>query len=276
MAGLPDIIAELPDIMAGLPDIMAGPPFMTTDDEDAEARRQFDRVSLRPGGRRCSSKETVSGTAGVEPDGNPQRRPGMVLPDLGQAGFLTHSPTPSERFIAANTRPPTKSASASEVAAPREKTNNSSDVWALAPRSAAPVRMRPRIGPAHGAQSRPVATPSSSEGSTDASPSPCPALSDNRTPSVTSGLDKRSARVGNRSAKPNSASSAMAANRPYWFAATAHPPATAASVATAAKVSAMPNSIGNPLRTNGRSARANTKGRTGRMQGLTMVRTPPR
>ena len=31
---------------------------------------------------------------------------------------LIHSPTPSERFIAANKRPPTARASASEVAAP--------------------------------------------------------------------------------------------------------------------------------------------------------------
>jgi hypothetical protein len=51
--------------------------------------------------------------------------------------------------------------------------------------------------------------------------------------------------------------------------------AAAASVATAAKVTAMPASIGNPLRAKGRSALANTKGRTGMMQGLTMVRTPP-
>ena len=37
--------------------------------------------------------------------------------------------------------------------------------------------------------------------------------------------------------------------RPYRLASTAQPPPTAASVATAAKVSAMPASIGNPLRT---------------------------
>ena len=47
-------------------------------------------------------------------------------------------------------------------------------------------------------------------------------------------------------------------------------------VATAAKVSAMPTSIGAPLRRNGRSARANTNGSTGRMHGLRMVSTPPR
>jgi hypothetical protein len=52
--------------------------------------------------------------------------------------------------------------------------------------------------------------------------------------------------------------------------------ATAANVATTANVTAMPMSIGNPLLTNGRSALANTNGNTGRMQGLTIVSTPPR
>ena len=44
----------------------------------------------------------------------------------------------------------------------------------------------------------------------------------------------------------------------------------------AAKVIAMPASSGRPLRRNGRSARAKTNGSTGRMQGLRMVRMPPR
>ena len=48
------------------------------------------------------------------------------------------------------------------------------------------------------------------------------------------------------------------------------------SVATAAKVSAMPASSGRPVLTKGWSARAKTKGSTGRMQGLTIVSTPPR
>jgi hypothetical protein len=50
----------------------------------------------------------------------------------------------------------------------------------------------------------------------------------------------------------------------------------AARVATPAKVAAIPASIGRPLMINGLSGRANTKGRTGRMQGLTIVSTPPR
>jgi hypothetical protein len=52
--------------------------------------------------------------------------------------------------------------------------------------------------------------------------------------------------------------SGVAAARPYWFASTAHPPATAASVATTANVTATPISIGSPLRMNGRPALAHT------------------
>jgi hypothetical protein len=47
-------------------------------------------------------------------------------------------------------------------------------------------------------------------------------------------------------------------------------------VATTENAAAMPTSIGNPPRKNGWSALANTKGSTGRMQGLTIVSTPPR
>jgi hypothetical protein len=189
---------------------------------------------------------------------------------------LIHSPAPSECFMAANTRPPTNSARASEVAAPAAKASSSSDVPMLAPCSAAPVRINPSTGPAQGAHNRPVATPSSSDGSTACSAAAPSADCERRAPSATSGRASRSARLGMRSVNPNNARSAIAAARPYWLAATAQPPATAASVATAAKVTAMPTSIGNPLRTKGRSALANTKGRTGRMQGLTMVRTPPK
>jgi len=75
---------------------------------------------------------------------------------------------------------------------------------------------------------------------------------------------------------PNNANSAIAAYRPYSFTCTAQPPPTAASVATAANVAAMPTRIGRPLPMNRRSDRANTNGSTGRMQGLMIVRTPPR
>src|ERR1700716_4159081 len=57
---------------------------------------------------------------------------------------------------------------------------------------------------------------------------------------------------------------------------TAHEPPTAASVATAANVSAIPANKGRPLLRKGWSARAKTKGSTGRMHGLRMVSMPPR
>ncbi len=144
---------------------------------------------------------------------------------------------------------------------------------ALAPCRAAPVRIRPRIGPAQGAQSRPVATPSRSDGANE--PPPCSRasmVSDNRPPRATSGRVRRSAKAGNSRVRPNRARSAIAAQRPAALACTAQPPATEASVATAANARHSPSSIGRPLCTNLRSALAKTKGRTGRMQGLTMVR----
>jgi hypothetical protein len=76
------------------------------------------------------------------------------------------------------------------------------------------------------------------------------------------------------SAKPPNSNSAMA--RPTRLASTAQPPPIVARLAMAAKDRAMPISKGRPLLTNGRSARAKTKGSTGRMHGLKMVRTPPR
>src|SRR3982074_3647834 len=57
---------------------------------------------------------------------------------------------------------------------------------------------------------------------------------------------------------------------------TAHEPPTAASVATAANVSAIPANKGRPLLRKGWSARAKKKGSTGRMHGLRMVSMPPR
>jgi hypothetical protein len=76
------------------------------------------------------------------------------------------------------------------------------------------------------------------------------------------------------SVTPNTASRAIAAQRPTSFACTAQLPPTAASVATAAKVAAMPASIGRTLRAKGWPAREKTNGRIGRIQGLTMVSTP--
>ncbi|MDT4852499.1 hypothetical protein FQZ97_867330 [compost metagenome] len=118
----------------------------------------------------------------------------------------TPSPVGSVRFSADSSRPPDSSATASEVHAPVAYASSSSEVPTLAPLSAAPVRISPRIGPAHGAQSRPVPTPSHSGENTEA----CGA-SEMRRPSATSGRLRRSATRGNSSVAPNSASKAIAA-----------------------------------------------------------------
>jgi hypothetical protein len=75
---------------------------------------------------------------------------------------------------------------------------------------------------------------------------------------------------------PNSPRRISAAQRPIALARTAQPPPTAASVATMAKVNAIPASMGSVLRAKLRPVRAKTKGSTGRMHGLTIVRMPPR
>jgi hypothetical protein len=188
-----------------------------------------------------------------------------------------HSPVRSDPFNAENTRPPNNSAAASEVHAPAAYASSSNEVPALAPLSAAPVRISPRIGPAQGAHNKPVPMPSTSGDRTDgrADEGPVPG-SDSRKPSATSGLLMRSAHAGSSSVRPNAPSRAMAAYRPSSLSATTQPPPTAASVAMPVKASAIPSSIGRPCERNGRSARANTKGSTGRMQGLRMVSTPPR
>ncbi|MCY1419175.1 hypothetical protein D9M71_347580 [compost metagenome] len=145
----------------------------------------------------------------------------------------------------------------------------------FAPCSAAPVSSKPRIGPAQGAQSNPVATPSNTDAPGLDRPSllaPC----DRRLPAATNGRVRRSARLGSISVRPNSATSSKASQRPYWLSCTTQLPPTAANVATRVNVSAIPASSGPLLRQNGSPVRANTKGNTGRMQGLTMVSTPPR
>ncbi len=224
--------------------------------------------------RRCSSFAVLASDRRVS---SPVSRPSAIAatPSSTSAPSTrrSRSPQPSERCIAANTRPPSSSASASEVAAPAANATSSRVVPTLAPLSAAAVRIRPRIGPAQGAHSRPVATPRPSAAQAE---SPASARMDRRPPSATNGRASQSEKRGSNSASPTSASTAIAIQRPQVLSCTTQCPPTAASVATAAKVSAMPMSIGRPLRANGRSARANTNGSTGRMHGLTMVSTPPR
>ena len=72
----------------------------------------IDQASARAGG---AGERHARQQAGVEPRArSPRRAAAPATPSPRR----THSPAPSERFIAANTRPPTSSASASEVAAP--------------------------------------------------------------------------------------------------------------------------------------------------------------
>ena len=66
----------------------------------------------------------------------------------------------NERFIAAKTFFPARSAIASEVAAPNAIRHQQKRRTNSGPRIAAPVKIKPRIGPAHGAQSKPVDIPS--------------------------------------------------------------------------------------------------------------------
>src|SRR6202000_2491992 len=74
-----------------------------------------------------------------------------------------HSPVRRDFFKKAKTLPPASSATAKETAAPAAYANSSNVVCALGPEIAAPVQMRPKIGPAQGAHRSPVATPSSNE-----------------------------------------------------------------------------------------------------------------
>src|SRR6185295_9665705 len=146
-------------------------------------------------------------------------------------------------------------------------------VSVLGPLIAAPVRIKPRIGPAHGAHNKPVAIPRTIEGVIRSVP---PVFSARRLPSATNGRVIQVATRVEMSATPKPASSTNAAMRPYEFSRTAHAPPTAASVAMPANVTAMPASIGNVPRAKERPGCANTNGSTGRMHGLMIVSAPPR
>jgi hypothetical protein len=95
-----------------------------------------------------------------------------------------------------------------------------------------------------------------------------------RLPSATNGRANPSANRRDNSVRANAAKRINAKTRPYWLTRTAHAPPTAASVAMAANVPAMPTSSGRPSVRKRRSERANTNGSTGRMHGLNMVSTP--
>ena len=106
---------------------------------------------------KCSRAKVVSRSHGPAQTRSPPRPPKPQRPECCES-------KPPPRAIASEPRtrfPPANTATASEVAAPAAYASSRNTVLLLAPSSAAPVRIRPRIGPAHGAHSNPVATPSS-------------------------------------------------------------------------------------------------------------------
>jgi hypothetical protein len=120
--------------------------------------------------------------------------------------------------------------------------------------------------------------PISSEVPTPPRPASLAASADalSRAPRRWNGDSSRLASDGQSRASANTPITTSAIQRPIWLACATHWLPTAARLATTANISVMPTSSGNPLRRNGRSERANTKGSTGRMHGLRMVSTPPR
>src|SRR6266478_5327722 len=82
--------------------------------------------------------------------------------------------------------------------------------------------------------------------------------------------------LGKIKERAKTAKSESASHRPHSFARMTQVPPTTARVAAAANVAAIPANKGRPLRRKGCSARLKTKGRTGRMQGLKIVRIPAR
>ena len=127
---------------------------------------------------------------------------------------LIHSPVPSDFLSRAKTLPPASSATAKDVAAPAAYANSSKVVRALGPEMAAPVRMSPRMGPAQGAQSSPVATPRSKACTSPNLPVPAVGCA-RRLPSATKGRANQSASRGHRSVAANAVSSTSAKMRPY-------------------------------------------------------------
>src|SRR3977135_823681 len=111
---------------------------------------------------------------------------------------------------------------------------------------AAPVKINPRIGPAHGAHSNPVDKPRINDWLTLGFDTLfCPWT---LAPSRTKGRVKYSATLGKSNASPNKAKTTIANHLPIWLARTTHAPAYFANPATTEKVMAIPARRGSPLR----------------------------
>src|SRR5215467_11313982 len=205
----PDNASEVPGF------IFANPPD-TTPEDCVEFSADFN-VGWSRSTRPCSSEAVLESETRVKkPVSRPKAIATTEISTATPRPRLIHSPAPRERFMAVNTRPPTARASARDVAAPAAQAKSNSDMMMLAPFRTAPVKMRPSIGPAHGAHKNPVATPSRNEGSIGASCAPTELES--LAPKFTSGRIARLAKLGKMSVNPRTARTITAIARPYWFA----------------------------------------------------------
>ena len=114
-------------IMARAPVIIAGPSLATTDDDARSPAPDLADPDPAASGRAapvrsssfCSSAAVVVAEIRVR---NPVSSPSAIAMTPTRTAAprprRIHSPAPSDLFMAANTRPPASSASASEVAAP--------------------------------------------------------------------------------------------------------------------------------------------------------------
>ncbi|MNK86443.1 hypothetical protein D3C87_1063550 [compost metagenome] len=134
------------------------------------------------------------------------------------------------------------------------------------------VRITPRIGPAQGAQSSPVATPIMIDAS---GPDLLREFGSMRLPSNTKGRASQSPTRAEISDRANSTITTSATWRPVLLAWITHSLLTTARLETRAKVRTMPPRVSR-IEERVRSAPANRKGTTGRMHGLRTVNMPPR
>ena len=118
--------------------------------------------------------------------------------------------------MALNTRLPASNANASEAQAPAAYASSNTVVRGVGPAMAAPVSTRPRIGPAQGAHSNPVATPSRAEREIPPEAAPAPGAGrDSRSPAATNGRASVSANRGQSRVSASAPSTTSAKNRPY-------------------------------------------------------------
>ena len=161
---------------------------------------------------------------------------------------------------------------ASDMMAPRAKVRKSSAARG-APDVADAAMSNPRIGPAQGAHSSPMAMPTTTlrAGVTAFDVPPMSAA-----PARVAGRVSHSLARVESSVIPTSARSSSAASRPISLATSSQCAVALAMSAAPVKASARPTSMGAISRRKLRPVRAKMSGITGRMHGLRIVSTPPR